>query len=64
LAFASCTRFSPNTRCPASITGMISGPSKVLLTAMSVTSPARRPAAWVARNTPFRTVFRPSWTMN
>ena len=42
LPCASCTRFSPNTRCPASITGLIASASKVFDTATSVTEPAGR----------------------
>jgi hypothetical protein len=44
LACASCTRFSPNTRCPASISGAIASAGWVLLTATSVTSPRSRRA--------------------
>src|SRR5947209_6570670 len=35
--FASCTRFSPKTRCPAAMTGVIAAASKVFETAISVT---------------------------
>ena len=45
LACASCTRFSPKTRWPASSTGRMSSASKVLDTATSVTDPRVRPAS-------------------
>ena len=42
MAFASCTRFSPNTRWPAAITGSIASAPKVFDTATSVTSAGSR----------------------
>ena len=48
-AFASCTRFSPNTRWPAAITGSIVSAPKVFDTATSVTSAESRPASRQAR---------------
>src|SRR5258707_5524162 len=48
-ALASCTRFSPNTRWPASITGVIATASKVLETAISVTDAGSRRASLQAR---------------
>ena len=42
-AFASCTRFSPNTRWPAAITGSIASAPKVFDTAINVTSAGSRP---------------------
>src|SRR5258707_1843737 len=48
-ALASCTRFSPNTRWPASITGVIAPASKVLDTAISVTDAGSRRACLQAR---------------
>src|SRR5438477_5976449 len=45
LALASCTRFSPNTVCPAAITGSIASGPKVFETAISVTSDGARAAA-------------------
>src|SRR5258708_7767102 len=48
-ALASCTRFSPNTRWPASITGVMAPASKVLDTAISVTDPGSRRAPLHAR---------------
>src|SRR3979411_2275252 len=48
-ALASCTRFSPNTRCPASIAGAIATASKVLDTAISVTDARSRRASLQAR---------------
>src|SRR6266705_6585409 len=44
-ALASCTRFSPNTRWPAAITGSIAAASNVFDTATSVTEFGSRPAA-------------------
>ena len=43
-ALASCTRFSPNMRWPAAITGSITSGPKVFDTATSVTSAGSRPA--------------------
>ena len=49
LALASCTRFSPKTRCPAAITGVIASASKVFDTATSVTQDRSRRASRQAR---------------
>ena len=43
-ASASCTRFSPNSRCPAARTGTIASAPKVFDTAISVIPPGSRPA--------------------
>ena len=58
LALASCTRFSPKTRCPAASTGTMSSPGKVLETATSVTEPGSRPASASARRMAARTSAR------
>jgi hypothetical protein len=49
LAFASCTRFSPKTRCPAAIIGVIASAPKVLDTAISSTDARSRRASLQAR---------------
>src|SRR5690606_24167701 len=49
LPCASCTRFSPKTRCPASISGAMAPASWVLLIAISVTSLRSRRASLQAR---------------
>ena len=59
LALASCTRFSPNTRWPASITGSIASAPNVFDTAISVTSAGSRPASRQARAISARTLARP-----
>src|SRR6185436_16409191 len=48
-ALASCTRFSPNTRCPASIMGEMAVASNVFDTAISVTEARSRRASLHAR---------------
>ena len=45
LALASWTRFSPNTRWPAAMTGSMASAPKVLETATSVTVAGSRPAS-------------------
>src|SRR5262245_29776272 len=45
LALLSCTRFSPNTVCPAAIASSTTSAENVLVTATSVTSPDARPAS-------------------
>ena len=64
LAFASCTRFSPNTRWPAAITGSIASAPKVFDTATNVTSAGLRLASRHARAISARTCSRPNtcWT--
>ena len=58
-ALASCTRFSPKARCPASITGeMVSAPN-VFETAISVTEPGSRRASLQARAISSLTAARP-----
>src|SRR4051812_23849594 len=59
LRFASCTRFSPNTRCPAAMTGSIASASKVLETAISVTPEGSRFASLQARTISARTCSSP-----
>src|SRR5471030_2688331 len=54
-ALASCTRFSPNTRCPASIIGVMACASNVLDTAISVTDARSRRASLQARKTSYST---------
>src|ERR1700732_4291890 len=49
LALASCTRFSPKTRCPAAIIGVIASAPKVLDTAISSTDARSRRASLQAR---------------
>ena len=63
-ALASCTRFSPNTRWPAAITGTIASGPKVLLTATRVTGRAGRPCARPLRSTASRVVCRTSISMS
>src|SRR5579862_176120 len=59
LPLASCTRFSPNARWPAAITGSMASGGKVLDTATSVTDAGSRPASRAARAIPTRTFSRP-----
>ena len=56
---ASCTRFSPNTRCPASITGEIADASNVFDTAINITDARSRRASLQARAISCSTVARP-----
>src|SRR5215207_3381724 len=58
-ALASCTRFSPNTRWPASITGEMAVASNVFDTAISVTDARSRPASLHARAMSCSTWARP-----
>src|SRR5437899_6078719 len=58
-AFASCTRFSPNTRCPASMTGEMAAASNVFDTAISVTDARSRCASLHARAMSCSTWARP-----
>ena len=58
LALASWTRFSPNTRCPAAITGRISSAEKVFDTATSRTEAGSRPARPAAACMRVRTASR------
>src|ERR1700734_3376032 len=60
LALASWTRFSPNTRCPAAITGSIASAPKVLEIATSVTVVGSRPASRQAAAICSRTPVMPS----
>jgi len=55
-AFASCTRFSPNTRWPAAITGSIASAPNVLEIATRVTEAGSRRASAQARAISARTV--------
>lgn len=59
LAFASCTRFSPNTRWPLTITGSIASAGNVFDTATSVTDAGSRPASLHARAISARTCSNP-----
>ena len=59
LAFASCTRFSPNTRWPAAITGSIASASNVFEIATSVTDAGSRPASAQALAMASRTAVEP-----
>ena len=63
-AFASCTRFSPNTRCPAAMTGAIASGPKVLLTTTSSIPPGSRPAADAAAAMRARIFSRPGWLVS
>src|SRR5262249_19672131 len=56
LAFASCTRFSPNTRWPAAITGSIASAANVLEIATRVTEAGSRRASAQAREIYARTL--------
>jgi hypothetical protein len=56
---ASCTRFSPNIRCPASITGEIADASNVFDTAINFTVSVSRRASLQARAISCFTVARP-----
>src|SRR6185503_5692379 len=58
-ALASCTRFSPNTRCPASMMGEMAAASNVFDTAISVTDARARPASLHARTMSCSTWARP-----
>src|SRR5215831_4065353 len=58
-AFASCTRFSPNTRWSAEIAGSMASGPKVFDTAINVISAGLRPASRQARTISFRTYSRP-----
>src|ERR1700752_1442964 len=58
-ALASCTRFSPNTRCPLAITGAIASAPNVLDTAISVTEARSRPKSLQARAISCSTAVRP-----
>src|SRR3954453_13491735 len=59
-ALASCTRFSPKTRCPASITGRIASAENVLDTAIKVTDARSRRACLQARAISSSTLASPS----
>src|SRR5260370_31307937 len=58
-ALASCTRFSPNTRCPAAMTGAIASASNVWEPAISVTEERSRRACSQARAMSCSTVDSP-----
>src|SRR5579864_5942134 len=58
-ALASCTRFSPNMRCPAPITGSIASASNVFDTAIRVTELRSRRASLQARAMPRSTEASP-----